>query len=908
VSLASEAENWLRVANTHADAFGLDFDVALDQAGVPEEVRADVRALRDRQARQVIQRVRGVSAGGPKAWYADYEPAQGFYWQRQRGYLLDQVARSPEAVDATDDDSSRVLSYLEDPRSSGPNSFDIRGLVVGHVQSGKTENFSALIAKASDLGYRFIIVLSGIHNELRQQTQRRLERELGLSDIHPGVGLPPAGQKFNNPTWDDLHGDFRSDQHDPSILQGNERVIVVVKKWWTVLQDLNDFIEKAQMPSDMAVLVIDDEADQASINTGGNRPDEPAVEDDPIEDRVDADPEAFDLAQETDPSTTNGLIRALLSKFQRSAYVAYTATPFANVLIPHDAKDRQVWEDLFPRDFLLTLDPRPGYVGAGRLFGRDTLDGTPEGAEEGLDVIRFVEPEDLPDVSPKYAEVKVADFEPSVPASLQYAIQDWVLATAALTNRMGSDHPSTMLIHLHQRTSIQNAIKPLVEAAIAALRRDWRYDRSGSTAQKLRDRWGNFESVSRRIDPARECAFDYIEEYVDRLLKDPVPVLALNSASTDGLDFRQTPDLKAILIGGNRLSRGITVEGLTVSYFVRESPTMDTLLQMCRWFGYRESYVDLTRLWTTRMLASWFRDIALREVELRDQIHEAECDHLPPVKAGYRIRSHPAMMVTSQAKMGAGQPENISYAGKLIQTSRMRLFDVDWLRENLEAAKDLFTELGEPDAVADASSMPRWSRVSPDRVIEFLRRYRTVLDRSTFDADTAADYVVAQLRRDELQDWTIAIRTQGLVHRLGTVGLGGTEYPTISRTRLSDDHTSVGVLSQPADPDHLFRGDEEIGLPESALLEARNQLAAEEHASLRNALIAQRNPDQATLIVYPISPFSVPRSGSEKRVALFVVPAGKPVVIGVAIIFPLSESAATVEYISGSSPGGDEEQ
>src|SRR5207302_6967857 len=140
----------------------------------------------------------------------------------------------------------------------------------GHVQSGKTENFSALIAKAADLGYQVIIVLSGVHNGLRQQTQRRLERELGLRNVHPGVGLPEAGRRWNNPTTDDLGGDFYPGTSDPSILQGNEKVIFIVKKWHTVLNTLIQFVREADMPPHLPVLVIDDEADQASINTGGN--------------------------------------------------------------------------------------------------------------------------------------------------------------------------------------------------------------------------------------------------------------------------------------------------------------------------------------------------------------------------------------------------------------------------------------------------------------------------------------------------------------------------------------------------------------------------------------------------------------------------------------------------------------
>ena len=248
-----------------------------------------------------------------------------------------------------------MLSYLPDPRSSGPETFDTRGLVIGNVQSGKTENFSALVAKAADVGYQVIIVLSGVHNGLRQQTQRRLERELGLENVSPGVGLPPAGKRWNNPTTADLYGDFVPGTSDPSILQGNEKVIFVVKKWHTVLAKLVRFIEDGDPPPHLPVLVIDDEADQASVNTGGNRQ--------PLEELVDVEDGTVDLLDEVDPSKTNALIRKLLSRFHRVSYVAYTATPFANVLIDHEAEDREVYEDLFPKDFLLTLFPKAELCG-----------------------------------------------------------------------------------------------------------------------------------------------------------------------------------------------------------------------------------------------------------------------------------------------------------------------------------------------------------------------------------------------------------------------------------------------------------------------------------------------------------------------------------------------------------------
>jgi hypothetical protein len=891
---------WLRIVNTSMDSLDVSFEEAIQM--VPPHLREGVRELHAEQATQHIERVRGVSAqGGPKPWFDDWDPASGFYWPRQRQYLLDQVGRSPAAVEATDDDSDRVLQYLEDPRGDKP--FNTKGLVIGHVQSGKTENFSALIAKAADVGYQVIIVLSGVQNGLRQQTQRRLERELGLADVVPGVGRPEAGKRWNNPTTADLYGDFEPGTSDPSILQGNEKVIFIVKKWHTVLEKLVGFIKEADPPDTLSVLVIDDEADQASINTGGNRQ--------PLEELVDDDDPDVDLADETNPSTTNRLIRELLSQFNRVAYVAYTATPFANVLIDHRAEDREVYEDLFPKDFILTLFPRPGYVGTARLFGRDALDGTPEDEEDGLDVIRFLPTQELGAVTP--AGQRAADFVPSVPESLKLALRDWLLATGGLLARKGEDHPSSMLIHVHQYTQVQNLLAPQVEEVVRTLRNDWRYDKDGPLRREMRARWDEeFRPVSRRTDPDRDMPFEMIEEHIDRLLKDGVPVLALNSKTTDSLDYEQDPTLKAVLIGGNRLSRGVTLEGLLVSFYVRDTPYMDTLMQMGRWFGYRESYVDLTRLWTTRTLASWFRDIALREEELRRQVLQAEREHLKPEQVGYRIRSHPAMMVTSQMKMGAGRQENLSYAGRMIQTTRFRLLDRAWLVENLAATRDFLSGLGSAPTTEPGGAL-FWSGIDWELVEAFLRRYRTVQDRTSFDADAAADYIRDQVSTArELTTWQVAIVSQRrTVERLGTEDLhvvGHSAINTISRTRLRGDTSSIGALTNPAQQDELRRGDEEIGLPDEALDQARHDAADKKFESLRDAILNQRDPREGLLILYPISRYSTPRGTPRKRIDLFDKPDEEgETVIGCAIAFPPSGSAATVEYISGSSTRDDGE-
>jgi hypothetical protein len=888
------------------EALSISLEEAISRV-VPSDRQEAVRRRYEEEGTQIIRRMRGVSAdGGPKAWFSDWDPAGGYYWVRQRRYLLDTIGRTERQLEGLDDDSDRVLSHLEDPRGSNP--FTTRGLVIGYVQSGKTANFSAVIAKAADVGYRIVIVLTGMHNSLRQQTQRRLDRELGLVD-GVGVSLPEHGLRWLSQTTADLRGDFNPGTSDPNVLQGNERVIFVVKKFGTVLDRLINFIQQASPPENVPVLIIDDEADQASINTGGNRglaAGGGGVEGLDLAELVDEIGPDIDLEEELDPSKINAKIRTIINSFSRIAYVGYTATPFANVLINQAAEDREVYEDLFPKDFILTLPAGPGYVGAERLFGRDTLDGTPEGEVEGLDVIRYVPEAELPAVLP--IGQSLDDFMPGVPESMEFAILDWILATAGLLARIeDEDHPSCMLIHTHQRTRVQNLLGPQVQEVVSRIRQEWRYGGAGFR-QRLRDRWNNeFDPVTVRIDPARARTFDEIETQIDGLFRDPVRVLVLNSSTEDQLDYESEPFLKAILIGGNRLSRGMTLEGLLVSFFVRPSPYYDTLMQMGRWFGYRESLVDLTRLWTTRMLASWFRDLALREEELRQQVAAAERAGLTPRAVGYKLRTHPAMMVTAQNKMGAGRVQDLSYAGRLIQTTRFMLGDSDWLTANHSAVRDFFGSLGS-DPEDDPSGAPLWRDVDWERVLALLAGYRTVQDRMTFDADAARRYIEAQASVGELLRWDVAV--SGLRERdaeLGGVDLGAQaieEFNAISRSRLKDDLNSIGVLTNPAEKTGPTRqGDEEIGLNDEQIDRARQQEAEDEFESIREALLAQRDPGEGLLIIYPISPNSQPRPNSTKRVSLFENPAEGVPVIGVALGFPPSDSAATVEYVTGDPAG-----
>lgn len=458
-----------------------------------------------------------------------------------------------------------------------------------------------------------------------------------------------------------------------------------------------------------------------------------------------------------------------------------------------------------------------------------------------------------------------------------------------------------MLVHTHHRKIIQNRMGELMRSHVTELRQSWRYDKP-SIRPQLQSRWeSQFRPLVASINIDNDIPFEAIEEHIDRLFRDPLTVLVLNSDSDDVLDYEADPNLKAILIGGNRLSRGLTLEGLLVSYYIRRVLYFDTLMQMGRWFGYREDYVDLTRLWTTAELAELFRDIALAEEELRREIGRYERDNLTPLDFGPKVRAHPVMLVTAQNKLGSARQISQNYSGELIQTIRFPLDNRSFLEANLQASRDFLRGLGAPAACPDGRFL--WSGVPAQQIQEFLGRYRADPRSSFVDLEPIRTYVGAQLRQGELTNWRVAVISQQ-VQQLDSENLGvvGTDrVNTISRTRLRVTPHSIGVLVNPASATATIgAGDEEIGLTEEQILTARNQVAEGDFDRLGTALRAQRDTREGLLLIYPISKLSAPRAGSD-RLALFDDPYRDGVtVIGLALVFPASSSAATIEYVVGS--------
>lgn len=894
----NQLERLLRNIRAIAEAGG-DAQIAISAA--PEHLRerlaeawndltaeqADVHDLRPTDGGSVL------APGGPRAWFSDYDPATGYHWPRLRNWLRDDRNWTLPMLDSLDGASDTVLSYLEDPRKSGPPAFRVTGLVVGRVQSGKTANYTALIAKAVDAGYRFIIVMTGLHNQLRWQTQLRLGRELGFDASDGGIGRATAGRNVVPVTAPEYDGDFREGTIGTEILQGNETVIAVVKKNAVVLRRLQGWLERRPKDAHVPLLLIDDEADQASINTGGERTeDDISLREryDLVDDDLDPGSDGASLQQIAEPSVINGLIRQILKGFDQAAYVAYTATPFANILIDPSAVDREVGEGLYPRDFIISLSTPANYVGAEQLFGAD-----PE--SDPIDIVSSISESDASLVSARSVgdAVQLVD-------SLRTALLDFLLAAAAKDHRMGSS-AATMLVHTTYRIAPQNELGDLLREELLNLRNGWKYD--GEYREELQQRWeSEFESRTGSDGPLYPT-FEDLCPSIDSLLRteNAPTVVVFNSETDSQLGFESRPNRKVILVGGNRLARGLTLENLLVSYFTRQSGTYDTVMQAARWFGYPDGYHDLTRIWLTDENYSRFRHLANVEEDLFRQIDLYSLTGKRPSENGVLILSHPEMQVTASNKLGAAQEYDADFSGHFLQSVRLPLDSDALLKSNLDETCRFLARLEHPPSQMIENISNTWRDVPFQFVTDYLNSFKTKGD--AFDTFHLLDYITRMAsNHGELVRWWVSVRARGtMLQSLSTVDLGGQTglVNAISRSRLQHDRDSLGALANPVTVEG-GSGDEMIGLDEDVVESVRQRFrnnSGRDNARFSTALRSCRNPEEGLLCVYPVSPNSKKGAGAKNRKDLFDDGGAHPPVIGIAVLFPPSRAAREAVRIGG---------
>jgi hypothetical protein len=851
---------------------------------IPVGLREWVLSELEKESNRTFERARVISAAAPgEGWLADLDRSEWHYWPTLRTYLRTVKNWPMDTVDSLDDASENVLRQLRTPYG---DEFDVRGLVLGYVQSGKTANFTAVIAKAADAGYRLVVVFSGVDNGLRRQTQIRLNKELTGYSTNPSgaVRLPPIGKQWLQFTTGELNGDFDPGRVNHAALQGSQPALLVVKKNGPVLRRLLQWFTNApeELRKDLAALFIDDEADQASVDVRATLQTEETY-----------DPEDPDYAP---PAVINGLMRQLILLFPRRAFIGYTATPFANILIPHEQYDPVAGLDLYPKDFFIDLPKPTGYFGTEEFFGR--FDSSNDERVEGLPVLRPVDAAEIARV--------IADNE--VTPSLDEAICAFVLGGAARALRGKAAAPCTMLIHTSHLTARQGPLKRKVEQHWREIKNDWRYNRRAGLLAKLNKLWNeDFAVTSGSVEERHAHQFEELVPYIGKFME-AVEVREINSQVGDVLDYEAEPSLKAIAIGGNKLSRGLTLEGLTVSFFARRSPQYDTLLQMARWYGYRAGYEDLTRIYSTGELIGWFRDLALVEHRLRQdmQVYE-QLPGITPRDVGMRILRHPAMQVTSSIKQRATTltDVSVSYSEQLEQTFRFPVKDLTRLalmcERNRMLAHALLVSLGEGQRHPTRDYIPVWSDVSAAKVVEFLRRYDHDPSACGCMPLLMADWIEEQNLHGGLVNWTVAVRGR----EPGNDALGSAtwvpksagEVFNLGRTRLTGSN-SLGVITT--------AGDEAIGLTDEQM-EAAKKRMAEGQKTLNRAARLSRDPASGLLLLYPISRYSG-RDGSElgsAREPLYAEPDGGDArdLIAFAVSFPTAaKDRPTQSYVEGTAP------
>lgn len=833
-SILSMAQNMLRLAAERAQsaitpemiekelkklAIMMEDDFALvdRDALVDELIRRSSRTVGDNAT---------LSSGEDHVPWLDSDRKKGWtYWQRYSEYM---EARIPwTALDALDLATDDVLSQLEDPTRE--SAWDRRGLVVGHVQSGKTGNYTGLICKAADAGYKIIIVLAGLHNNLRSQTQIRLDEGfLGFATVSDGDELPFVGvglidqdrsARPNAATNRSDRGDFNTAVAAKMHIRPEERPwLFVVKKNKTVLERLLNWISNRvanhvdpvtgrKLVTNLPLLVIDDESDHGSVDTG--------------EDVVDENGKP-DLEHE--PKTINRLIRSILHHFSRKAYVGYTATPFANIFIHDRGETQEHGPDLFPAAFITNLAAPSNYVGPGRVFG--SASSTPE----DLPLVRpLLDEEFLPWMPSKTAtspEVKQHKNghrprwkgEDQVPDSLAEAIRSFLYACAVRKLRGQGNKHSSMLIHVTRFTTVQAAVVNQVASYVRDLK--GRYTRGMdvhsielSMQQEYQEK---FLPSMQRIRDALvegETLEDFSWEDVRAVLPDvlsDIRVREINGTAKDALDYSENEGtgLKVIAIGGDKLARGLTLEGLCTSYFLRTARMYDTLMQMGRWFGYRDGYLDVCRLYTSREMVEWFGHIADAAEELRQEFDNMVAAGATPKQFGLRVRSHSVLTVTSRAKMRNARAMQLTYSGDLLQTIVFPNQKAD-ITANFEAADRFIDTLGPSKDLNDqnfAASNQKWHghlwrEVPALSVISFLRDYRTHPASFRIMSPLIADFIEEMNKDGELTSWTVALIGKDSGPEDKPRQVGGVPINMLLRQRTTDhaDRYSIKTLISPRD-------------------------------------------------------------------------------------------------------------
>lgn len=809
----------------------------------------------------------GLSSGENEPWVEDAKASISWtYWDSYVNQLQSQ-GFSGSVLRTIDEDTDNILTECGNPAVAEP--WRIQGLVMGDVQSGKTANYCGLISKASDAGYKIIVLLTGMIEELRSQSQERMDEGFvgqDSNEIIDGVrGKPIGAGRFRESipnvltsvSSDFLTANQRSLKGIP-LKNLSEPLLLVMKKNTTPLKRLIEFL-KGQMRHggthlDVPLLLLDDEADNASVNA----------------------------KKDEDPAKINSLIRELLGQFRRASYVGYTATPFANVFINPDSND------LFPSNFIYSLKAPNSYIGAGAIFPEDS----PLHRQ-------LVDIEDVGEILPeKHNKDQAVE---QLPGSLQDAIGVYLISCAIRDLRDEPLRHRSMLINVTRFTQVQSRLADTVKAHL--------FELVNEIKQYLADDdlWMRHEALARLHglyeDQYADCCIGW--DRVRRKMYDSVAsvkVLTINqkTEAEDKLNYRQYRNSekgrRVIAIGGLTLSRGLTLEGLCTSYFYRNSKAYDTLLQMGRWFGYRPGYDDLCRIWMIPEAQRWFAHIAEVVSELRSDIRHMHANRLPPSRFGIRVRSHPdTLLVTAANKMRNSEDVQVetSWSGHFTETSVLYASGAT----NVGNVKATAAFLGSLGHATSRRSRFLWKDVAATDVASYLRALKIAPLNQAFipDSRTNEQPLVSFIGDNEveaLQYWDVCIvqgegetadgisfaadgggqaRVKARLRQFERGGRNASAYLTVNKQR-------VGDIS-----------DEKFELNEDAIREAEEAWRSQDAANKGKTVPGRayrRARQRPLLTIHPIRPTGAKDSSKDAKRILPTSEIEPDLLIAISLSFP----------------------
>ncbi|MDA9365704.1 Z1 domain-containing protein [Flavobacteriaceae bacterium] len=766
---------------------------------------------------------------GFKTWLNEKREEE-ITWDYSKRYFeyLKKSGRAEKVVKETKDSSFSILGKMADPRSKTP--IYNKGLVVGAVQSGKTGNFNAVINRAIDAGYEIVIVLAGIMEDLRSQTQQRIEKEvIGEGTIESGEAIGKKGVGYIN-RFGSLGGSsviqiksLTSESKDFSKAVKeldhtlNDKYVLVCKKNVSVLKNLiiwlHNSLEEGKDKHNIPLLIIDDEADNASLNNMGSKGRNYA-------------------------SKTNGHIRAILELFYVKSYLGYTATPFANVLQDRNEYPENDWEikykfkgddiekqlkrvdNIFPDDFIELLNPPSNYVGAKQIFDtitpidnqtdenekiplvapavNDYIENFPsrlyqniEGEIVGIKNIRsrsewdenfgfegYLDFDSYNDYRKKtWAARKEENFPKDLPESLKTAIRCFIISLAIRQTRIPGMLQSelyqphnTMLIHVSRFTFWQNTTKKLVDEYINEIISKINNDKPNSPTSiyaELKKLWYSPYGFAHIVENIKiYLPKGYEDEFMKPLVFDSlipvfidavkgIEVKAINSLTRDTLEYPKNSPKKYIAIGGNRLSRGFTLEGLTINYFIRVTNYSDALLQMGRWFGYRLGYLDCCKIFTTQDSLEKFNDTTLCIEELETEFIKMEEQGKTPQNFVLRVKKHPSTLkITRPSILKNAIEVKWSYQDSLVMTTQLK---VD--KKNMINIWDNFKKNIAPKFNISNKKDILTYKTTAQEVIDILKNKPNNFNEN--EPEYLTKFIDLCNKKGFLNNWTIALKITG---------------------------------------------------------------------------------------------------------------------------------------------------